>query len=389
MSDRTRHDRAEVNPSVYVHVPFCVVKCGYCDFNSYEVDDRSVMDRFLSALDKELRATRPPRVPGSVFIGGGTPTYLDLPRFARLFEILTSHLDLRACAEVTIEANPESLDVAKARLAFDAGVRRASVGAQSFDEGRLRFLDRAHDASAIQRAVEALREAGFDNISLDLMFGLPGQQVTEWESDLEAALRLKPAHLSCYNLTFEPGTRLTAEMRRGGVAPNDEDVDREMFERTRVRLTDAGFTPYEISNFAGSGGACRHNDHYWLQGDYIGVGPGASSHREGWRGTNLKPVDAWASAIDRGLPATGEAEMLTPHRRLGEAMWLGLRRADGVDLDALGRRLRIDARASIAATLEALIGAGLVERHGASVRLTAQGLPFGDAVGAEFLESRA
>jgi oxygen-independent coproporphyrinogen-3 oxidase len=376
-----------VRTSLYVHVPFCVVKCGYCDFNSYEVEDRGVMDRFLLALDAELRLARAPRRPYTVFIGGGTPTFLDPPRFARLLELLREHLDLDQVREVTIEANPESLTVEKAKLARAAGVRRASVGAQSFDAERLRFLDRAHDAAAIRRAVEALREAGFDNISLDLMFGLPGQTLADWDRDLDRALELEPDHLSCYHLTFEPGTRLTRELRQGRIAPNDEDEDRAMFHHTRARLGAAGFVAYEVSNFAGRGGPSLHNDHYWLQGDYLGVGPGAASHRAGWRGTNLKPLEAWASAVERGLPATGEAEYLSPRQRLGEALWLGIRRAAGVDLEALRRRLGLDPRVLHAAAIEAQRIAGLVEVEGEVLRLTAEGLPFGDEVGTSYLGS--
>jgi oxygen-independent coproporphyrinogen-3 oxidase len=371
--------------SLYVHVPFCVVKCGYCDFNSYEVADRAVFDRYLAALDAELRLREVPRRPYTVFVGGGTPTFLDPPRFARLFEILRAHVDLDEVREVTVEANPESLTAEKAAIARAAGVRRASVGAQSFDAARLRFLDRAHDAAAIGAAVAALRGAGFDNLSLDLMFGLPGQRLADWDRDLEAALGLGPDHLSCYHLSFEPGTRLTRDLRRGRVAANDEDEDRRMFHHTRARLGAAGFTAYEVSNFAGRGGPCLHNDHYWLQGDYIGVGPGASSHRAGWRGTNLKPVEAWAAALERGLPPTGEAETLPARQRLGEAIWLGIRRAAGVDLDALAGRLGLDPREVFAAEIARWTAAGLVEHDGQRLRLSAEGLPFGDEVGAAFL----
>ena len=373
-------------PSLYVHVPFCVVKCGYCDFNSYVVDDAAVMDRFVRALDLELAAVAQPRVPPSVFVGGGTPTYLDAVRFESLLAVLRTHVELDRVAEVTIEANPESLDRTKAQLAFEAGFRRASVGAQSFDAARLRFLDRAHDAAAVGRAVADLRAAGFENISLDLMFGLPGQTVAEWERDLETALALEPDHLSCYHLTFEPGTRLTRDHRQGRVAANDEDEDKRMFLRTRELLHARGFEAYEVSNFAGRGGPCRHNDHYWLQGDYIGVGPGASSHAGGWRGTNLKAVEAWAQAVERGLPPTGEAETLTRRQRAAEAVWLGVRRTAGVDLVAVARRLGVDPRAAFEGALRRVTAAGLALCTGDSLVLTEEGLPFGDAVGTAFLE---
>ncbi|MGA1522343.1 MAG: radical SAM family heme chaperone HemW [Planctomycetota bacterium] len=373
-------------PSLYVHVPFCVVKCGYCDFNSYVVDDAAVMDRFVSALDRELAFAAPPRVPPTVFVGGGTPTYLDAPRFETFLATLRRHVDLDLVTEVSIEANPESLDRTKAKLAFDAGFRRASVGAQSFDAERLRFLDRAHDGAAVGRAVADLRAAGFENVSLDLMFGMPGQTVDAWESDLEAALALEPDHLSCYHLSFEPGTRLTRDHRLGRVAANDEDEDRQMFLRTRELLRERGFVAYEVSNFAGRGGPCRHNDLYWLQGDYIGVGPGASSHRDGWRATNLKAVEAWAHAVERGLPPTGEAESLSRRQRAAEAVWLGVRRTEGVDLAAVAARLGVDPRTEFPAALGRVTAAGLAAVFGATLVLTEDGLPFGDAVGSAFLE---
>jgi oxygen-independent coproporphyrinogen-3 oxidase len=371
--------------TLYVHVPFCVVKCGYCDFNSYEVEDRSVLDAFVDGLARELALTALPQAPPSVFIGGGTPTFLEPRQLARLLEVLAEHVDLRACPEVTMEANPESATEEKTRIARAAGVRRFSLGAQSFAAERLRFLDRAHSAERIGEAVAELRAGGCENLNLDLMFGIPGQTLAEWERDLETALELRPDHLSCYNLTFEAGTRLERERRAGRVAPNDEDLDRAMFLHTRERLAAAGFTAYEVSNFAGRGGPCRHNDHYWLQGDYVGVGPGASSHRAGVRSTNLKPLEQWLDSLARGLPPVAEAETLAPRQRAGEAMWLGLRRTDGVDLDAIEARLRAPVREWYARPLDELRAQELLVREAARVRLTSAGLLFANEVGARFL----
>src|SRR5262245_37034789 len=258
--------------SLYVHVPFCVVKCGYCDFTSYVVEDSSVHDTFLRALDAELALTTVPRHPTTVFVGGGTPSHLAPQRLEALFALLRRHVDLDACDEVTMEANPESIDRRKAASALAAVGCRFSMGVQSFDAARLRFLDHAHSAERVAVAVGELRAAGVTNLSLDLIFGLPGQSLPSWEDDLERALALQPDHLSCYALTYEPGTRLTHELRTGRIARLDEEDERRMFLRTREVLHAVGFHAYEISNFAGRGGPCRHNDHYWLQGDYVGVG---------------------------------------------------------------------------------------------------------------------
>jgi oxygen-independent coproporphyrinogen III oxidase len=371
--------------SLYVHVPFCVVKCGYCDFNSYVVEDRSVHDVFLDALAAELRREWRFGTPVSVFIGGGTPSLLDPVRFERLFTILAAHVPLQECREVSMEANPESLTRDKAAIALAHGVGRMSMGVQSFHSHHLRFLDRAHDAERAEAAFGELRAAGCRNVSIDLMFGIPNETAVEWEQDLERALRLGPDHLSCYNLTFEPGTRLTHDLQQGRVAANDEEVDRAMFVWTRERLAAAGFDAYEISNFAGAGGPCRHNDHYWLQGDYVGIGPGASSHRAGVRSTNLKPVEAWSRAALAGLPGSGSAETLRPLQRASEAVWLGIRRRDGVDLAAIEKRIGVPALNAFAPILERHLRAGWVDFDGARLRLTAAGLLLADRVGGDYL----
>lgn len=372
--------------SLYVHVPFCVVKCGYCDFNSYVVEEAAAHDRFLDAVAAELARRWPPGLaPSSVFVGGGTPSLLSVERLERLFACLGEHVDLDACAEVSMEANPESFTVEKARAARAGGARRLSIGAQSFHAHHLQALDRAHDADAVPRAVAAAREAGFDNVSVDLMFGIPGETFEEWQHDLEDVLQLEPDHLSCYNLTFEPGTRFERDRRQGRVAPNPQELDRAMFEHTRERLAAAGFAPYEVSNFAGRGGPCRHNDHYWLQGDYVGVGPGACSHRAGVRETNLKALDAWASAALSKTTCAGSAETLRPAQRAAEALWLGVRRTEGVDLADVERRLRLPVRQTFAAVVARHVEAGLVAREGDRIRLVGEGLLLADQVGGDYL----
>jgi oxygen-independent coproporphyrinogen III oxidase len=368
-----------------VHVPFCVVKCGYCDFNSYVVEDRSVHDRFLDALEAELRREWRGGAPVSVFIGGGTPSLLEPERLQRLFALLGRHVDLAGCAEVTMEANPESLTHEKACIARTGGANRLSIGVQTFHAHHLTFLDRAHSAERAEAAFAEARRAGFENLSIDMMFGIPGETGAEWESDLTRALALRPDHLSCYNLTFEPGTRLHRDLQRGDVEPNEQEVDGAMFEGTRERLAAAGFHAYEVSNFAGRGGPCRHNDHYWLQGDYVGIGPGASSHRSGVRHTNLKAVEAWADAALVGLPCAATAETLRPPQRASEALWLGIRRTDGIDLEQVGERLALPVAAMFADVVARHERAGWVERAGGRLRLTPAGLLLADRVGSDLL----
>lgn len=370
--------------SLYVHVPFCVVKCGYCDFNSFVMPEQSAHDRFLQALDRELELRWRGR-PSTVFLGGGTPSLLSPERLRQLLAILQRRVDWQGVTEITMEANPESFTAEKAEIALANGVTRLSIGMQTFHAHHLRFLDRAHDAAAAVAAFTNARAAGFANISLDLMFGLPGETLDEWRFDLDRALELAPDHISAYNLTFEPGTALHKRMERGDVTPNEQEVDRAMFDHTRQRLAAAGFTAYEISNFAGRGGPCQHNDHYWLQGDYVGVGPGAASHQQGVRATNCKALEAWASLALQGLPTAMSAETLTPRQRAGEALWLGIRRREGVDVAAVAQRLRLPVMQWFAPLLHAQRDAGLVTFDGARVALTARGLPVADRVGAEYL----
>ncbi len=373
--------------SLYVHVPFCVVKCGYCDFNSYVVEEEQAHDRFLDALAAELARRWPAgEAPVSVFLGGGTPSLLSVERLSRLLEVVSSHVDLAACPEVSMEANPESFTLEKAQAARAGGVGRLSIGAQTFHAHHLEALDRAHDAAAVERAFEAARTAGFENVSVDLMFGIPGESYDEWCSDLERALALGTDHLSCYNLTFEPGTRFERDRKQGRLAPNDQELDRAMFAHTRARLGEAGFEAYEVSNFAGRGGPCRHNDHYWLQGDYVGVGPGASSHRAGVRATNLKALDAWSAAALAGSTCAGSAETLRPLQRAAEALWLGVRRTDGVDVEALEARVRVGVADRFGEVFERQQRAGLVQWDGRRVRLADEGLLLADQVGGDYLE---
>ncbi len=366
-------------------MPFCKVKCGYCDFNSYTVEDQGVLDRFLSALAEELENARLPDHPVSIYIGGGTPTLLDEARFESFLGILGRHVDLRACAEVTMEANPESVTAEKGAMARAAGIGRMSMGAQSFHPALLRFLDRAHTGEQTRQAVRALREAGCDNLGLDLIYSIPDQSLEQWQADLDMALELQPDHLSCYSLTFEPGTRLHRDLTQGRVRPNDEELERDMFLVTRQRLEEADFIPYEISNFAGRGGLCRHNDHYWLQGDYVGIGPGASSHRNGTRSTNLKTISAWAECIDKGMAPVAQAETLSPRQRAGEAVWLGIRRRDGVDLEQVSERLDLPLLSIFAETIRGLEEEGLVDWDGRQLRLNTAGLLFADTVSERFL----
>ena len=374
--------------ALYVHTPFCKVKCGYCDFNSFARTPDSPVAAFLDAFERELQLLPGRIAPRTIFIGGGTPTLLTEAELARLLDAIRRRIDESQLSEFTTEANPESVTRDKAELLRSHGVNRVSVGAQTFDPERLRFLDRPHGPEAIGAAVATLRAAGFANLSIDLIFGLPGQTLAAWDQDLELALALNTEHLSCYNLTFEPGTALHSAMQRGQIAANDEELDRELFLHTRARLLAAGFQAYEVSNFARSGHACQHNVNYWRGGDYFGLGPGAASHRAGVRSTNVRPVTTYNRHLSHGLPATDTAETLTPRQRLAEAAWLGLRLEEGISLPELTRRFGLDATAQLTRPLDRHRQQGLLAvAPDGRVTLTSPGLLLADAVAGDLLET--
>ncbi len=368
---------------LYLHVPFCFHKCHYCDFYSVVDDDRhaAFVRRLAGELaglgeltDSSLR---------TVFIGGGTPTLLSPDLLRRVLAAVGDAFDLTRCEEWTVEANPETIDAGKAAVMRAAGVNRLSIGAQSFDPRHLRTLERWHDPSNVRRAVELTRAAGIDNISLDLIFGVPGQSLDDWRADLDAALALRPDHLSCYDLTYEPNTAMTKKRDLGRLEPIDEQLETQMFEATIAHLTAAGYVHYEISNFARRSGAgsrrCRHNLLYWEGGNWLAAGPGASGHVAGLRWTNAPRLGDYLDAR-AGAPAC-DVEELDADLRLGEQLMMRLRLIDGVPLNWLAHVLD-QPRCE---TMDRLVDAGLLERTSTHVRLTRRGLLIADSVVGELL----
>ncbi|MEM6459713.1 MAG: radical SAM family heme chaperone HemW [Planctomycetota bacterium] len=377
---------------MYLHLPFCFHKCHYCDF--YSVVDppgspgASGGDRqaaFTDALCAELReladrlggALRP----DTVFAGGGTPTYLRAELWDRLFGTLRDLGLLDRVAEFTVEANPETVTPDLMRRLAAGGVDRVSIGAQSFDRGSLAALERWHDPDSVPRAVDACRAAGIDNLSLDLIFAVPGQTLAMLDADLDRLLELEPTHLSTYGLTYEPQTPLAARLRLGRVTAVDDETERRMYERILERLGAAGFVQYEVSNWAKPGFRCRHNLHYWHNRDWLGAGPGAASHRGGHRWRNAPNLAAYLDAAPH--PPTQDHERLDPDARLGERLMLGLRLREGIGLAWLDDHLPSGDRRH--AAIDELIGLGMLERTATHLRLTRRGLFVADSVIAKLL----
>ncbi|MDQ3991001.1 MAG: radical SAM family heme chaperone HemW [Actinomycetota bacterium] len=317
---------------LYVHVPFCLTRCGYCDFNTYEGLSH-LADPFVEALLREADLVSPswadvPFV--SVFIGGGTPTTLPSAVLGHVLARLRARFDLADHAEVTCEANPDTVDEASLAALREAGVTRLSLGVQSFDPAVLRALERIHPAESARRAVAEARAAGFDDLNLDLIYGAHGESPASWRRTLDEAVALRPEHLSCYALTVEQGTPLGRSVALGAVPAPDPDVQAGMFDVACEILAAAGYLHYEVSNWARPGRECRHNLGYWQGRPYLGLGPGAHSHRGRDRWWNVRPPQRYIGAVAGGeLPVGGRERLDEGELRL-ERLMLGLRLPAGV-----------------------------------------------------------
>jgi oxygen-independent coproporphyrinogen-3 oxidase len=392
--------------SLYVHIPFCIAKCGYCDFNSY-AGQESLIPAYAQALLREAEMWSAACFgwrAETLFFGGGTPSLMPLAEMERLLEGLRWRLGLTPDAEVTLEANPGTVDKPYLSRLRELGVNRLSLGVQSFREDELAFLGRIHSAEEARSAYRAARSAGFDNVSLDLIFGLPGQTADRWLESLEEAIGLGPEHLSLYALTVEEETPLGRDVACGRTPAPDPDLQAELYLRSADRLAPASYEQYEISNWARPGRRCRHNLTYWRNGFWLGLGAGAHSHLPGnWEpGTgNQEPgigdrcyrfaaevspkryielVNAtWKQWSQEGTLTVDEMQQVTfreeadPSLALSDTLVLGLRLCDGVSLRELRRRFGQAALESHAAAFEEAVSVGLLERADGRLRLTARG----------------
>ena len=378
--------------ALYVHVPWCRRVCPYCDFNVYAAAEPPE-PAYVEAMAAELgawagRAPCRGRRAKSVYLGGGTPSLLSPAAIATVLDAVAHTFGIAGSAEVTLEANPGT--VTRERLAGyrAAGVNRLSLGAQSFHAGHLRTLGRDHGAADIRAAAVAARAAGFANLSLDLIFAVPGETLAEWEDDLGAALALAPEHVSAYALTYEAGTPFHAWRASGRLRPVDEDGEAAMAEAALVRLEAAGYGRYEVSSFARPGFAARHNTSYWDGSDYLGLGAGAHSFSAepapGRRWANERLPKRYAAAVRERGTAVASEERLTAAQARGEFCFTGLRQTAGVDLGRFRRRFGVALDAAFP-HVERLVADGLVEASGGHMRLTARGFRHADTVSATFV----
>ena len=384
-TDRPWDLTAAIGTPLYIHVPFCEAKCPYCDFFSVAGEGQDI-EGSLEGLLTELERRAPDR-PRTIFIGGGTPSWLTIAQLTRLLDTLHEQTGFRdATAEVTIECNPESLDAEKARALVELGATRLSIGFQSLRPETLKLFGRVHRVEESFEAYEAARAAGPRGVSIDLIFGAAGQTPREWAEDLDRVLDLAPDHLSCYALTFEEGTPFTRWLETGRLKRMPEEEELALFRLTREHITARGYEAYEVSNFALTGQECRHNLNYWRNGPYVGIGPGAASHLGGLRFGNPRALEAWRkAAVDAGDP-TSWSERLKPTHRLAETWWLGLRLAEGLDAVAAQELAGVDPSADpCLPTAVRLAHEGLLVESRGRWHLTDRGLELADAVSAELL----
>jgi oxygen-independent coproporphyrinogen-3 oxidase len=358
--------------ALYVHWPFCVSKCPYCDFNSHvrsSIDQDEWREALLADLAYEARVL-PNRTLTSIFFGGGTPSLMEPATAAAIIDAAGSHWIAADDLEITLEANPNSVEAARFADLAGAGVNRLSLGLQSFDDNALAFLGRAHSAIEGQRALETAQK-NFPRVSFDLIYALPGETEASWTCMLRRALSLGTSHLSLYQLTIEPGTRFASMVAKREFEPLDSDVAASLFELTADLTSAAGIPAYEISNHASSEQESRHNLTYWRYGDYAGIGPGAHGRRLGQRSVRHRKPENFLSAVRRNRQGLSEEEPLSPREAADEALVMGLRLTEGVDAKALGQRFEVPVVNW--QTVDRYSDAGLLQRDAGRIRTTPKG----------------
>jgi oxygen-independent coproporphyrinogen-3 oxidase len=359
---------------LYIHIPFCLQICPYCSFYK-DIAGPGKADPLVEAVVREAGLFGRNCAPRTVFIGGGTPTALSVSQLERLLAGLREHLDFSGVEEFTMEMNPATVTARKAELLRGHGVNRVSMGVQSWDPDLLKVLGRVHDAEQVRNSFAILREAGFDNLNLDLIYGVPGQTLTQWEDSLHKTTGLQPDHISAYCLTYEEDTEYFDRLQRGEFRENTEQ-DAAFFERGAELLSDAGYEQYEISNYAKPGRECGHNLAYWEGADYLGLGPSAWSTVGERRWQNIPDTAAYVRAVQAGVRPIRDEEALPPETREAERIAFGLRMNAGID------PARLSARRDFVAGLRE---EGLLEDHGPRVRLTERGRLLADEIAAELM----
>ncbi len=372
-----------MNLSLYIHIPFCKTKCIYCDFYSITSLDKSAC--IASKIADELHIVSKRLISeesrfSTVFLGGGTPSLLDPDRITKIITTASKLIDIDEDAEVTIEVNPDDVAPEKADKWAASGINRVSIGAQSFNDRELEFLTRRHSASHVREAIEVIRSSGIKNLSLDLIYGIPGQTIDSWLETVRTACSIDPQHISMYCLTAEENTPLFDMIKRGKVEMPDDDSLFEQYSRAIDLLDEHGILQYEISNFAKTGFESRHNLTYWTLRPYIGIGPSAASYIHPNRWKNVSDLDEYVRRIEAGNDAVEESESLSAETQADEYVMLSLRLADGLDLGEYSRRFDVDLLHANRDKLDRFRDEGLIQLDQNRLRLTRRGMFLSDEI---------
>ena len=362
--------------SLYIHVPFCVRKCRYCGFYSTAYSSGNA-DAFISGLKHEATSYRNDfrhKLFSSIYIGGGTPTVLSSEQFGLLVGIIREHFACDEGVEFTIEANPNTVTHEKLSHMRSLGANRLSLGVQSFSDEVLQILGRLHTAEQAADAFRVARSAGFENIGVDLIYGIPGQTADHWEEALDAAIALKPEHVSAYSLSLDAGSQFMREAEAGEFALPDEEICAAMYERAVIKLTNAGYGRYEISNFSLPGYECRHNMNYWERGEYLGLGPGAWSFISGRRYANIADTTEYVQRLSSGRTIIDDQEIVGSRSSARETVLLSLRTTKGLDLSRFEQEFGPDRLGRLERNAVPLRDAGLLRVKEGRLTLTDRGI---------------
>lgn len=372
---------------LYIHIPFCKAKCNYCDFNSYSGKE-ALMESYFHAVECEIETNGKKHTEfefTSVFIGGGTPSLAEPVFISRIMNACRRNFRISDNAEISMEANPGTLTVEKLAAYKACGINRLSIGLQAWQNRLLKELGRIHSAEEFEENFKLARKAGFSNINIDLIFGLPGQKLNDWSETLSNIISLAPEHISCYSLKIEEDTVFGDRLQNGLLDEQDDELDREMYWQAVDRLSNCGYRHYEISNFARPGYECRHNLVYWKAEEYLGVGAGAHSYLNGSRFNNAYGIEEYTCRVERGGCINENEQSIDEKEAMSEFMLLGLRLVNGISMTDFRERFGRELEDVFGKTISELERKNLLERIGDRVKLSVAGLDFGNTVFMEFL----
>ena len=371
---------------LYIHIPFCVSKCNYCDFNSYKMD-KKIKDRYLKDLKVEMNLYKnDAKEVTSIFIGGGTPSILTSEEIKDLFESITENFNIKKDAEITIECNPGTLTLEKLKTMKEVGINRLSMGLQATQNYHLKSIGRIHTYEEFEKNYKQALQVGFENINIDLMYALPNQKTYEWKETLEKIVNLKPAHISAYSLILEEGTKLYEMYENNEFRLTDEDVDIKMYNYTIEYLKSNGYTQYEISNYSKDGYECIHNILYWKCENYIGLGAGASGYIKDIRYSNVNSLEDYHEKIILNQKPIGEIETLSIEDKTQEKIFMGLRMNEGIKFIDFKKEFKIDFEGKYNNVIKALLTKELIKKDENGIRLTQKGREISNSIFIEFMD---